>query len=90
MNIVSKFSGLVLLIVGITLLLVYIVDTAISLDAIFKINGVDFKSYVDNTEEITKRVKEHLMKQSRFTKRLVSAFPNLRMRIEKIKNNIKK
>lgn len=89
MNIVSKLSGLSLLVVGITLLVIYIVDTAISLSTIFKVNVVDFKDYADNTEEISMRVREYLMKHSKLTKRLANAFPNLCMKLKEIRNNIK-
>lgn len=88
-GIVSKFSKISLLIVGIILLVIYIVDNIISFNTIFKIKGVDFKDYVDNTEEITLKVKEYLMKHSIFTKRLAKAFPNIRMKLNSIKNSIK-
>ena len=88
MNIVSKFNGVVLLIVGIILLLIYIVDTALSLDTIFKINGIEFSEYMDNTEEISKIVREYLGKHSKLTRRLANAFPNLRMKFRKIRNKI--
>ena len=89
MNIISYFSDMVLLIGGIILLIVYIVDMIISLNTIFKVNGVDFKDYVDNTEEISQRVREYLGKHSKMTRRLVNAFPNLRMKLKEIKNNIR-
>lgn len=85
MSFISKFSNTLLLILGIFLLVIYIVDNAISLNTILKIKGVDFKNYVDNTEEITLKVKEYLMKHSMFTKRLANAFPNVRMKIKKYK-----
>ena len=84
-KIVSSFSRILLLIVGIILLIIYIVDNVISFNTIFKIKGIDFKACVDNTEEITKIVREHLMKHSKLTKRLAKAFPNVRMRINEIK-----
>ena len=55
----------------------------------FKINGVDFKDYVDNTEEITELVKDYLMEHSIFTKRLISAFPNVRIKFRKYRNKKK-
>lgn len=89
-NVLSNFSGLGILIVGIIMLVIYIVDNAMSFNTIFKIKGVDFKDYVDNTEEITELVKEYLIKHSRLTKRLICAFPNVRMRLNKYRNIDKK
>jgi len=83
MNFVDGFSNLIIIIVGITLLVIYLVDTGISLNTIFKIKGIEFRDYVDNTEEITKVVREYLMKRSILTKRLVKAYPNIRMKLEK-------
>lgn len=90
MNIVGKFSKMAVLILGIILLVIYIVDNIISLNTMLKIKGIEFKTYMDNTEEITLRVKEQLMKKSLLTKRLAKAFPNLRMKIEKYKEQYKK
>lgn len=89
-GVISSFSKVCLLIVGITLLILFIIDNAVSFNTIFKIKGVEFADYVDNTEEITKLVKEHLMKHSVFTKRLAKAFPGVRVRLEKIKKQYKK
>lgn len=90
LGVVNSFSNNILLIIGIILFLIYLIDNIISFNTVLKINGIDFMEHFDNTEEITKKVKEHLMKHSKLTKRLVNAFPNLRMKIKKYKNNIKK
>ena len=39
----------------------------------------------DNTEEITRRVKEILIEKSALTRRIVEAFPNMMVIKEKIK-----
>lgn len=90
MNIVSKFSGLILLIVGSILLVGFIIDNIISFDAISKINKFEFKKYKDNTEDITNMIKDYLGNYSYMTKRLTKAFPNVKMRIEKYKKILKK
>lgn len=90
MSIVGKFSKTVILILGILLLVIYIVDNIISLNTMFKFKGIQFKSYRDNTEEITLKVREQLMKHSILTKRLINAFPNLKMKIEKYRQQYKK
>ena len=43
------------------------------------------KALHDIAEEMNKIVKEYLIKNSRWTKRLVDSFPNFKIRIEKIK-----
>ena len=90
MNIVSKFSGIVLLIVGFILLVGFIIDNIMSFDAMSKINKFEFKKYKDNTEDITDMIKEYLSNYSFMTKRLMRAFPNVRMRLEKYKKILKK
>lgn len=90
MGIISNFSRIGILIIGITLLVLFVIDNVISFNVIFKIKGFDFKDCVDNTEEISNLVKEYLMEHSRLTKRLAKAFPNVRVRIEKLKKQYKK
>lgn len=89
-GIISNFSRIGIIIMGITLLVLFIIDNIVSFNVIFKIKGFDFKDCVDNTEEISKLVNEYLMEHSKFTKRLAKAFPDLRVRIEKIKKQYKK
>ena len=83
MYFVSNISNVMMIIVGITLIVLFIIDNVVSFNTVLKINGVDFKDYVDNTEEITELVREHLMKHSKLTKRLISAFPNARVKLRK-------
>jgi len=90
MNIVSKFSGLVLLLVGSILLVGFIIDNIISFDAVSKINKFEFKKYKDSTEDITNMMKDYLSNYSYMTKRLTKAFPNIKMGIEKYKKLLKK
>ena len=90
MSIVGKFSKTALLVVGIIVFIIFIVDNIISLNTILKIKGVEFKTYKDNTEEITLKVKEQLMKHSILTKRLTKAFPNLKMKIDKYRKQYNK
>lgn len=89
MGFITMISNPLLIIIGITLLVLFIIDNVVSFNIILKINGVDFKDYVDNTEEITELVKEHLMKHSKLTKRLAKAFPDVRMRLRKYRKKKK-
>ena len=88
-SVIINFSNLGILIIGITLLVLFIIDNVVSFNVIFKIKGFEFKDYVDNTEEISNLVKEYLMENSWFTKRLVRAFSDVRVRIEKFKKKYK-
>ena len=83
MSIINKINPTLLVIIGSILLIIYIIDNIISFSTIIKIDKINLKEYKDNTEEITKRVKEHLKKHSLFTKRLLNAFPNMIMTIKK-------
>ena len=85
LSVINNFSRLCILIIGITLLVLFIIDNVVSFNVIFKIKGFDFKDCVDNTEEISDLVKEYLIEHSRLTKRLAKAFPDVRVRIEKFK-----
>lgn len=89
-SVVSKISGLSLLIIGAILFVGFIIDNIISFDAMSKINKFEFKKYKDSTEDITNMIKDYLKNQSILTKRIVKAFPNVRMRLEKYKKLLKK
>jgi hypothetical protein len=47
------------------------------------------KVALDNTEEITKKVREIIKSKSYFSRRTINAFPNLKAKIEKIKKDKK-
>lgn len=70
-------------------LIIFLFDVFLSLKIMsnFKIATLKFKNK-DNTEEITRKVKDTLSSKSFFTKRLVDAFPNLKAAIVNIKNEL--
>ena len=77
-------------------MLIFLVDNIISFKIISNVN-ITSKKIKDNTEEITgeiaeeitEKVKAILEKKSALYRRLVHAFPEMKMRIrEKIKNKI--
>ena len=68
-------------------LVIFIVDAVISLEVIFKIKMTVDNMKKDHTEEITKKVKEMLIKQSFLTRRLINAFPGIKI-FSSIKNKI--
>lgn len=90
MSVVSKFSGMVLVLVGSVLFVGFIIDNILSFDAVSKINKFEFKKYKDNTEDISDKIKEYLNDYSFLTKRLNKAFPDAKLRLEKYKKILKK
>lgn len=75
-----------------TLLSIYVVDNIISLTTIFGISStatkVNRENREDNTEEITKKVKEILLGKSFAQRRLVNAYPKLQAIKIKVKEKI--
>ena len=57
-----------------------ITDIIISFSVISKIKLVDFGKGKDTTEEVSKKVREVLSKRSLLSRRLVNAFPDLKIR----------
>ena len=45
---------------------------------------------MDNTEEITKKVREYVSNHSKFGKRLMKSYPNLKVLKKRYKRKIKK
>ena len=76
-------------IISVIIFILLLLDMIISLKIILRFKNTTFTEEKDNTAEITKKVKETLMKKSKFNRRLIKSFPNLKV-IKKIKNNRKK
>lgn len=75
-SIYSMTNIFVLRLIALVLFIIFIIDFTISLKIInsFKDTAVKFLKK-DNTEEITKKVKEILLSKSVWTKRLIESFP---------------
>ena len=74
-------------ILGIIIFVIFIVDSIISFAAMFNVKKIINKFNKDSTEEITKAVKSFISeKKLIFSKRIVRAFPNLKIKIQKLKN----
>lgn len=75
------------------LLILFIIDNIVSFRIIFDVRKttteVNKEHTVDNTEEITRKVKEILKNKSYLTRRLMDAFPKIEAIKQKIKENIK-
>lgn len=74
--------------VCIILVIAFFIDNIVSINIIKNIKLVKI-NIKDNTEEITKKVKEVLIEKSKLTKRIVEAFPNMRVLKEKIRKSSK-
>lgn len=76
LNIINPSS---LKIIALLLFIIFIIDFTVSLKIInsFKDTAVKFLKK-DNTEEITKKVKEILLSKSVWTKRLIESFPKVK------------
>ena len=89
----EKIPDIGLHIIAIALLLIYIVDCSISLGVVTNLRKttkqVNKENREDNTEEITKKVREILLGESIFNRRLINAYPKLIAIKEKIKESTK-
>lgn len=88
-NILNHFSNTAVLIISVILLIIFIIDIITSFRIISKIKIVNTNELRDSTDEITQYVRETLRKHSILTKRLVIAFPNLKIKIHDDLNKIK-
>ena len=81
---IKYLSTQILNIICIILLALFLIDSIFSVKIIKNIKLIK-KNMKDNTEEITRRVKEILIEKSALTRRIVEAFPNMMVIKEKIK-----
>ena len=85
-NVMDTTSSTVIKVLAITLFIIYIVDNIISYIVMFKFRSTVGKlTKGDNTEEITKIIKDKFKSLSWLNKRLTEAFPNLKAYTKKIK-----
>ena len=85
-NVMNATSSTVIKVLAITLFIIYMVDNIISYIVMFKFRStVGNLTQGDNTEEITKIIKDKFKSLSWLNKRLTEAFPNLKAYTKKIK-----
>lgn len=91
-GILTWLPDIVLWILSIVIGIVLLIDVIVSFNVISKIKKVDLSGAKDSTEEITARVREVLKNSSKLGKRLIMAFPNLKVKlpINLLKIKIKK
>ena len=87
-NILKSINPTILLIIIIICLILFTIDTIISLNIVNKfkntVNSIDLKK--DSTQEFTKLVKETIINNNKILqRRLLNAFPNINLKSEKVK-----
>ena len=89
-NLLLKIPNNILTGIAIILFIIFIIDNIISFSIITKIHISSKNIVMDNTEEITKKVREYVSKNSKFGKRLMKSFPGIKILKEKYKRKNKK
>ncbi len=84
-GILNKIPNLVLIILSIVLFILFIVDLSVSFKIIYNFKNTTKKLSKDNTEEITNKVRNILANRSILNRRLVNAFPKLKIKKINIK-----
>lgn len=92
LNILNKLSFTWLVILSSCLSVTFVVDNILSFNIISTVRTTTKGLYkeLDNTEEITKKVKEILLSKSILHRRLIHAFPRLESIKARIKENTRK
>ncbi len=78
-NLLDNISDFSVSIIVIILAIIFVTDLIVSFRVISKIKSVNFGLGKDTTEEVSLKVREALKKRSLLTRRLVSAFPDLKI-----------
>lgn len=78
LNILNSVNINIVNIVGIIVLIILVVDFIVSFKIIFNIRGIITSVAKDNTEEITRKVKQ-ILKKSRIYRRFIKAFPKFKI-----------
>ena len=86
-NILSIMPDILYNVLTISLLIIFMADLIVSFNIISNIKRVDLSDAKDSTEEVTKKVMEVLRQRSILNKRLVNAFPNLKIDFSRFKIN---
>ena len=85
MYFVSLIPNTVLIVISIILLTIILIDLSLSFNIVSKTKGISKNIKIDSTDEITKKVREVLLNKSIIYRRIAKAFPNMKIKIPKIK-----
>ena len=89
-GIISNVPKNILNPIAIVLFILFVMDNIASYSIITKLHLHTNKIVMDNTEEITKKVREYVSNHSKFGKRLMKSYPNLKVLKERYKRKITK
>lgn len=78
-GLINQIPQTISFILSIVLIILFIIDNIVSFIIVFNLRGTIKDVMKDNTEEITEKVKEIIKERSIIYKRLVKAFPNLKI-----------
>ena len=92
LHVLKLLPDLAIGIISCILFVIYLIDNIVSFNIIATVRTTASGLYkeLDNTEEITKKVKEILLSKSRLSRRLINAYPKLQTIKQKIKENTQK
>ena len=83
-GLLNKIPVNILNILAIIIFTIYVIDNIVSLSVMFGFKWTLKTAEKDGTEEITKKVREVLLKRNLLYKRLVNAFPNITSKKERL------
>lgn len=75
-NLIETIDPLLLKVLTSIFFIIFVIDTFVSANIIYRIKGAGQSLVKDQTEEISAKVKEILKSQGIFTRRVANAFPN--------------
>ena len=87
---ISKVPKDILNPISIVLFILFVIDNIASYSIITKLHLHTNKIVMDNTEEITKKVREYVTNYSKFGRRLMKSFPNLKVLKERYERKFEK
>ena len=88
-SIFNKIPDNIFKVITILFFIIFVIDEVVSYIIINKLNISTSEITIDNTEEITQKVKEYISKNSKLGKRLMKSFTNIKIKQIKKKNNKK-
>lgn len=83
-NVVSLIPKSALIVISIILFVIFLIDMIISLNIIVKIENISNNRKMDSTEKITKKVREAITNKNILQRRLINAFPRMKMKKKRI------
>lgn len=89
-SILNIIPNTIRIILSTILLIIFIIDNCVSFKVVGNIKSTIKKIEKDNTEEVSKNIREFLKNKSYFSKRLINAFPKFKAKFELLKERFDK